>query len=77
MTGASAAGSFGRQTDVDRAPSAGVERLEVAERLCRFQHAERERLPGHRQIRAWLPAVMTTNTPVLGPPLCSWPVECR
>ena len=64
------------QVHVHRAAAGPIERLEVAERLRHLEHPERERLLRHRQIGRGS-AVITRNTPVLGPPLWSWPVEWR
>ena len=62
---------------VERAAAGRVERREIAERLRELERAERKRFARDGEVRHGGVAETSTNTPVFGPPLCSWPVECR
>ena len=65
------------KVNVHGAPARRIERREVAERLRQFERSKGKRLAREsRGLRVGV-AVIRTNTPVFGPPLCSWPVECR
>ena len=64
------------QSQSDAAPAALLERREVAGRLRADQAREAEIPAGNRQLLADS-STTWTKSPVFGPPLCSWPVECR